>query len=369
MPWRSFKDRKRLGAAGSMEGSVESRPESACGSNAVESQSLHGEIFGDEPQSLHGEIFGPDADWFMPSPLHPNQVSCRDFELSGQVTCNDGENAGNPSAIADLGASQVPRGKTVSASGFSQLLARAFVNNSQASMNAFKMPWELGVYKDIFASSSEEPVSQPFNEGQLEWVRSEPGWYVDQRQEEHVRENLHGELLEGAIYEKALSVISDRSFKQNKELQIGVAVEKWYFILSVCFLASETGRQIVELGSYESQKDGARRVIRAVMGTRSERTAIQEPTACCVFCDGLQTKAWTRPILLLRISRGSTCAYCKTSQPCQPRVPVLCQPAIMPFMFLGWNVCSPGVWASVSKGWQTWCMWTKGLWLRPGFLL
>ena len=61
------------------------------------------------------------------------------------------------------------------------------------------------------------------------------------------------------------------------------AVEKWFCIIRVNMLASSVGHDIIGLGNMEEQKQGAFRIIEAVIGIRSRTTAITRANALLKF--------------------------------------------------------------------------------------
>ena len=60
---------------------------------------------------------------------------------------------------------------------------------------------------------------------------------------------------------------------EQKKALIELALSNWITIVSACYLASETGRIVIKLGNLEAQKEGSRRIVQSIIGTRSLRTA------------------------------------------------------------------------------------------------
>ena len=75
----------------------------------------------------------------------------------------------------------------------------------------------------------------------------------------------------------------DKTFEEQNMALTELAVNKWVSIVSACLLASETGRLIINLGSLEAQKDGARRIVQSIIGTRSPRTACARANSMLSF--------------------------------------------------------------------------------------
>ena len=213
-------------------------------------------------------VFGPgSADWHCNSDLDDSSVV---HGAGGQLDKTQG--------AIDLGASQVPRGPTLSQDNFEQFLSHAFLS-TRGSLKV-RMPWEKGVFKSIF----KKPDS-----GRLEWA-GQPRQWVEHCMEAAVEplDELSVAMcsrpqLVGAYFEHALASGSDQSFFQQRQSLLESAVEKWFCIIRVNMLASAVGRDIIGLGNMDIQKKGAFQVIEAVIGIRSRTTAITRANALLKF--------------------------------------------------------------------------------------
>ena len=147
----------------------------------------------------------------------------------------------------DLGASQVPRGPTLSQGQFlNSSCPHAFLS-TRGSLKV-RMPWgKSGVFKSIF----KKPDS-----GRLEWA-GQPRQWVEHCMEAAVEplDELSVAMcsrpqLVGAYFEHALASGSDQSFFQQRQSLLESAVEKWFCIIRVNMLASAVGRDIIGLGKH-----------------------------------------------------------------------------------------------------------------------
>ena len=181
-------------------------------------------------------------------------------------------------AVMSLGASVVPRGPVITHASFEQLLTNAFIGTK--GQLAVKMPWEKGVFKQIF----KKPGSnfQPVVQHPRVWVSHDPSSFAETLEELH-SVNVKGPELVGAFFEHALTTVSDTSFQEQRQNLLETAVEKWFSIIRVNMLASSTGRDIINLGSMDEQKKGAFETIEAVIGIRSRTTAITRANSFLKF--------------------------------------------------------------------------------------
>lgn len=178
----------------------------------------------------------------------------------------------------DLRAKLVPRGPTLKEGSFDQHLSHAF--HSTRGPWKVEMPWEKGVFKKVFRKA-ESPLQNLFKQPR-QWVG------LDILPEAETMDDLSSAVgsrhqLVGALYEHALSSVSDHSFAQERQALLETAVGKWFCIIRVNMLASTVGRDIIGLGSLEDQKKGAFQVIEAVIGVRSRTTAVTRANALLKF--------------------------------------------------------------------------------------
>ena len=111
------------------------------------------------------------------------------------------------------------------------------------------MPWEKGPFKHIFKKPG--VVEQPV-------VQQPRAWVGIDAEPEAVGPELVAELsdipgnLSGAVFEQAISGVSGKTFIQQKQDLLEMAVQKWHCIIRVNMLASAVGRDIIGLGSIQN---------------------------------------------------------------------------------------------------------------------
>ena len=90
--------------------------------------------------------------------------------------------------------------------------------------------------------------------------------------------------LSGALFEKALSVVTDQNFLEKRQEDLDLAVDKWFSIIRINLLGSEVGQTIIgHGGNIQEQKLGAYETIEAIIGVRSRTTAISRANALLNF--------------------------------------------------------------------------------------
>lgn len=202
------------------------------------------------------------------------------MKMFGLGAAASSSSSGAERSVGHLGATRLHSGAKVSDASFSQLMASAF--EVPSSSDSLLLPWEKGFCKDLF--SRDEAVNEkPFGRG-ADWVRLED----DQPGVEEMSERLQvlqepGGALTGAIFEKVVLGMSDETFQQQRDAKLDLAVVKWHCVLSYYLLASTTGRQIAGVGDDCSAGSEARRIIRAVIGTKSPSTAISRASCLLRF--------------------------------------------------------------------------------------
>ena len=179
---------------------------------------------------------------------------------------------------AELGLSQVPRGRLLDAEGMDQMFSAAFINTRKRQHVV--MPWETEFAKKIF--KREPVVPAPLTNLSSTWVHWEPPGTTPNLLEPD-DQAVFSQVEEGPLYAKALMAISDQTFQEQCAEQTSSAVEKWLSILRLHPTASEVGRLLLEDDPPGSAKLGARRTIEAVLGVRSRATSISRANAFLRF--------------------------------------------------------------------------------------
>eukprot|EP00435_Cladocopium_sp_Y103_P023573 s5393_g5.t1 len=178
----------------------------------------------------------------------------------------------------DLGASTVPRGSTLSEDQFSMMLAHSFINTRKRP--SFQMPWEKGVARKIFCRDKTE--FSPAPQATVDWVGLD-GAAVMHASEMVEDFDSRDTEFQGHYFEKAIAVISDKTFEEQRCERLNDAVEKWLCILLLKPEASETGKLIEQSLEFDLDKSGARKTISAILGVRSKSTAVSRANAILKF--------------------------------------------------------------------------------------
>ena len=183
-------------------------------------------------------------------------------------------------AALDLGAMQVPRGPVLDNENFSQLLHAAFIRTAEPI--SVVMPWEKGVAKTIFDKGHSNLSLQ---KQQLKgWVRTVEGLTEGASPLEPAMVEAPSMALSGALFEKALSAVTDKNFLEKCQEDLDLAIDKWFSIIRINLLGSDVGQAIIgHGGNIQEQKQGAYETIEAIIGVRSRSTAISRANALIKF--------------------------------------------------------------------------------------
>eukprot|EP00435_Cladocopium_sp_Y103_P046612 s3790_g13.t1 len=131
------------------------------------------------------------------------------------------------------------------------------------------MPWEKGVFKQIF---DEAPVMPKLD---MDWI---PGLDASADVSGDTAADLAAASTPvavgaGPVHARAISCLSDLDFDSQQSSLRRSACIKWLGILNVCLSASDVGRNIAALVDDEDNAE-ALEIIAAVIGVRSYHTAI-----------------------------------------------------------------------------------------------
>eukprot|EP00435_Cladocopium_sp_Y103_P050104 s1350_g15.t1 len=157
----------------------------------------------------------------------------------------------------------VPRGSTLSEDQFSMMLAHSFINTRKRP--SLQMLWEKGVARKIFCRDKTELSPAP--QATVDWVGLDGAAFM---QTSEIVEDVDSRDMEfqGHYFEKAIAVISDKTFEEQRCEQLNDAVEKWLCILLLRPEASETGKLIEQSLESDLDKSGARKTISAILGAK-----------------------------------------------------------------------------------------------------
>lgn len=218
----------------------------------------------DEDMEARDRAFGLKAGWWRDPGL--------DCEIAASLRPKKGTGA------VHLGATSLPKGPVLSDPNLSQLLASSFVGASQS--DNLLLPWEKGFCKELFNPGS---ASSQTLGSRLDWVKLSDSAGQSNDADGICDFQESQPMLTGAMYERVLMGISDKTFQQQLQDKIDLAVSRWHCIISHCLLISTTGRQVASLGDDSSAGSEAQRVIRAVIGTKSASTALARSSSLLRF--------------------------------------------------------------------------------------
>jgi hypothetical protein len=166
---------------------------------------------------------------------------------------------------------------TLSKQQFDRYLGHAFLSVAQA--NNIVMPWEKGIFKQIFGEEQVQPSLEVPWFPRLEAVADTPDATVRELAAAVNRPSVPG----GPVYLHAISCISDLDHNAQQSKLKHSACNKWLSILTICLQASDVGRNIAALGPLDDCHNEALEILEAVVGVRSYHTAICRANAVLKF--------------------------------------------------------------------------------------
>ena len=137
------------------------------------------------------------------------------------------------------------------------------------------MPWERGVFKEIFEKPSSSSVlpapSLSVPSQNVSMWNFKP---VFEAAMEEISHTAAGMPLCDSLYNLSMMNVSDLNHKNKLKLAKEVAVSKWLTIIKLHPSASEIGRQIAAEAVGEQAGSIEFEIVEAVLGVRSPNTAI-----------------------------------------------------------------------------------------------
>ena len=137
---------------------------------------------------------------------------------------------------------------TLSKQQFDRYLGHAFLSVAQA--DNIVMPWEKGIFKQIFGEEQAQPSFEIPWFPRLEEVDATHDATVHELAAAVDRPSLTG----GPIYLHAISCISDLDHDAQQSKLRSSACNKWLSILVICLHASDVGRNIAALGPLDDHR-------------------------------------------------------------------------------------------------------------------
>ena len=162
---------------------------------------------------------------------------------------------------------------TLSNRQFNSLVAHSFLSNVKPA--DFQMPWERGVFKEIFEKSSSSSVLPAPNlsvpSQNVSMWNFKP---VFEAAMEEISHTAAGMPLCDSLYNLSMMNVSDVNHENKLKLAKEVAVCKWLTVIKLHPNASEIGRQITAEAVGEQAGSIEFEIVEAVLGVRSPNTAI-----------------------------------------------------------------------------------------------
>jgi len=244
------------------------------------------------PNSDELQLSGPDAPARDPQLGQHDSVSfgsnspCRYPENWTPCSPSDPGDAFAGSAEAVNGATasisserwDEKRSPVVSASQHDALFARCLLSNCDFS--GIKMPWEVGIFKDIFEDGPFPQQLVPSME--ISSDCSFPFGVEPQLVAEKVAD-VAKTTSSCPVFSTCVSSADGELYEERRANLREAAIGKLLIILRHCLLASVTGRHIIALGNVELQTAGAGDIVDAVVGVRSPATLVKRANSLLSF--------------------------------------------------------------------------------------
>ena len=159
---------------------------------------------------------------------------------------------------------------------FDRFLGHAFLSVAQPC--DIKMPWEKGVFAQIFGEDLPQPqLTVPCP--QLTALDSEASDVV----QDLFATAPELDVSAGSIFPHAISCFSDKDYSCKLADLSRRACDKWLSILVMDLQASEVGRNLATLGDLDAHRDEVLEIISAVIGVRSCNTAVTRANSILKF--------------------------------------------------------------------------------------
>ena len=219
------------------------------------------------------ETFGSNSpckypeNWTPCSPSDPGDV------FAGSAEAVNGATASTSSERWDE-----KRSPVVPASHHDAMFARCLLSNCDFS--GIKMPWEVGIFKDIFGDG---PLFQQLVPSmEISSDCSFPLGVEPQLVAEKVAD-VAKTTSSCPVFSTCVSSADGELYEERRANLREAAIGELLIVLRHCLLASATGRHIIALGSVELQAAGARDIVDAVVGVRSPATLVKKANSLLSF--------------------------------------------------------------------------------------
>ena len=206
----------------------------------------------------HGLHYEPGASEPSPSVAHSDVLD--GFAL---------DNAGSVAEVAQ---------PTVSTAVYNSIFARNLFSNCNAA--CIKMPWEEGIFKEIFSDDilSDALVPKMPVANLCSFEMDAPPLTVAE-----TLASVANPVPRLPVFESCISSGDDLHFHSKRQQLRDVAIGKFLVVLRCNLEASITGRQILEECTNEQSQQKAYDIVDAVLGVKSPATLIKRANALLAF--------------------------------------------------------------------------------------
>ena len=223
-----------------------------------------------------GDLFGgPGFDF-------SHDIADDPFLLSGdQAPCRVEDFDNEPQQVQSSGAfdfGKTDTSPTLAREQHDAIFARSLLSNCDFS--GLKMPWEVGIFRDIF---SDEPAPQPLVP--VMEISADVSFGLGAEPQaigERFAESASATTAD-PIFASCVSCANGKLYAERRASLRDAAISKLLVVLKHRLSASVTGRHILALGDETSQAEGARSIIDAVVGVRSPATLVKRANSLLTF--------------------------------------------------------------------------------------
>ena len=196
----------------------------------------------------------------------------------GDVFAGSAEAVNGATASASSERLEEKRSPVISSSQHDALFARCLLSNCDFS--GIKMPWEVGIFKDIFEDG---PLLQQLVPSMEISSDCSFSFGVEPQLVAEKVADVAKSSSSCPIFSTCVSSADGGLYEERRGNLREAAIGKLLIVLRHCLLASVTGRHIISLGSVESQNAGARDIVDAVVGVRSPATLVKRANSLLSF--------------------------------------------------------------------------------------
>ena len=183
---------------------------------------------------------------------------------------------GDSTAASSLGDANVQ--PTLSSTRHDAMFSRSLFSN--CDFTGIKMPWEVGIYKELFDDVPSVEPEIPRME-----ISSSCGFGFGVEPQTVAEKVAEVAMVSDSnpVFKLCISCGDGRHFEERRANLRDAAIGKLMIVLRHCLLASVTGRHIIALGTEDAQALGAKDIVDAVVGVRSPSTILKRANSLLSF--------------------------------------------------------------------------------------